>query len=56
MAFACVCSSVTDSMIVKRIELGDTTIESLMLSLGVCSNCGCCRQYIEKLISDNIRK
>lgn len=53
MPYACVCASVTDEQIIFEINSDKISIEELIISLGVCQNCCCCRLHIENLIAQN---
>lgn len=50
--FVCMCSGITDTMIVDEIKKGSDTVEKIEEVLGVSNICGSCRDEVNTLITN----
>jgi len=49
--FVCMCSAITDEMIIDEIKKGSDTVEKISEVLGVSNICGSCEDEVTNIIA-----
>jgi bacterioferritin-associated ferredoxin len=48
--YVCICAAVTDRQIKQAVRDGATTLDDLVMHLGVGAGCGCCREVAQEIL------
>lgn len=48
--YVCICKKITDTQIIREIELGATTVNDVSQRLGTSSQCGKCKKCVRNIV------